>query len=108
MNINEIYKSKEKLKKTFVKGVKKITDVFPIKKEGEFVIVCAGSNLKEVLCLNQTNQLLGCHLFDRQLNLLVKNIEFAGLNLYKFLKYPNTIPKTWKVLLNLVTYFHEC
>ncbi len=50
-NINEIYKLKEKLKKLYVSGIKGISHVLPVKKEDEFVIITAGTNLKEVLCL---------------------------------------------------------
>ncbi len=48
---NEIYRLKEKVKDSYVKGIKGITQVLPVKKEGEFVIITAGSNLKKVLGL---------------------------------------------------------
>ena len=48
-NLNEIYKLKEKIKSVPVKGVKGIQQVLPIKKEEEFVIITAGTNLKEML-----------------------------------------------------------
>ncbi len=48
---NELYRLKEKIKDSYVKGVKGITQVLPVKKEGEFVIITAGSNLKKVLSL---------------------------------------------------------
>ncbi len=48
---NEIYKLKEKIKESYVKGIKGITQVLPVKKEGEFVIITAGTNLKKVLQL---------------------------------------------------------
>ena len=51
-NLNEIYALKEKLKKVFVAGVKHINYVLPIKRDGEYVILTAGTNLKEVLELN--------------------------------------------------------
>ncbi|MBS3137445.1 DNA-directed RNA polymerase subunit A'' [Candidatus Woesearchaeota archaeon] len=47
--INEVFKLKDKLKEVYVSGVKGITQVLPIKKEEEFIIVTAGSNMKEVL-----------------------------------------------------------
>ncbi len=48
-NLNEIYALKEKLKKVFVSGVKHISYVLPIKRKDEYVIITAGTNLKEVL-----------------------------------------------------------
>ncbi len=51
-NISEIYKLKEKLKTVFVSGVKGILQVLPVKREEEFVIITAGSNIKEVFKLD--------------------------------------------------------
>ncbi|MBI2142566.1 intein-containing DNA-directed RNA polymerase subunit A'', partial [Candidatus Woesearchaeota archaeon] len=48
---NDIYKSKEKIKDSYIRGVKGITQTLPVKKEGEFMIITAGSNLKKVLSL---------------------------------------------------------
>ena len=47
--LGELYHLKEKIKDTYVSGVKKITHVLPIKKEDEYVILTAGTNLKEIL-----------------------------------------------------------
>ena len=44
-----IYKLKEKIKEAHIDGIKGITQVLPVKRGDEFVIVTAGSNLKEVL-----------------------------------------------------------
>lgn len=49
ININEIYKVKEKIKKGYVKGIKGITQVLPVKRGEEFIIITAGCNLKEIL-----------------------------------------------------------
>lgn len=49
--ITEVYKAKEKLKKLHVVGIKGISQVLPVKRADEFVIVTAGSNLKAVLDL---------------------------------------------------------
>jgi DNA-directed RNA polymerase subunit A" len=49
--LNEIFKAKEQIKDLYVRGVKEITQVLPIKKNDEFVIVTAGSNLDAVLKL---------------------------------------------------------
>ncbi len=47
----ELYKLKEKAKKTYVHGIKGIKQVLPVKSQNEFMIITAGSNLKEVLQL---------------------------------------------------------
>jgi len=51
MNLNDLYKDKEKIKSVHLKGVKGIKQVLPVKRGDEFLIVTAGSNLKEVLKL---------------------------------------------------------
>lgn len=48
-SLNEIYKLKEKLKIVFVRGVKGIKQVLPVKRGEEFIIITAGSNFKEIL-----------------------------------------------------------
>ncbi|MDP4012220.1 MAG: DNA-directed RNA polymerase subunit A'', partial [Candidatus Nanoarchaeia archaeon] len=45
----ETYKLKEKLKDLYVKGVKGITSVLPVKKDTEYMVVATGTNLKDVL-----------------------------------------------------------
>ncbi len=54
--LNELYKMKEKAKNTFISGVKKITQVLPVKTETEFMILCAGSNLKEMLKIDEIDE----------------------------------------------------
>lgn len=55
-NLNEIYKLKEQAKATFIRGIKGITQVLPVKKDDEFMIVTAGSNLKKVLPLEWVDE----------------------------------------------------
>ncbi len=50
--INEVFKLKDKLKEIFICGVKGITQVLPIKKGDEYIIVTAGTNLKEILVMD--------------------------------------------------------
>lgn len=50
--LNMIYRLKEKVKDVYINGIKGITQVLPIKRENEYVIVTAGSNLKDVLKLD--------------------------------------------------------
>ncbi len=51
-SLHEIYKVKEKLKETYLAGIKGITQVLPVKRKDEFLIITAGSNLKKVLDLD--------------------------------------------------------
>lgn len=53
--INEVYRVKERAKELVVKGVSGITHVLPIKKGEEFVIFCAGSNLKDMLIIEDVD-----------------------------------------------------
>jgi DNA-directed RNA polymerase subunit A" len=55
-NINELYKIKEDLKDAFIKGVKKIRQVLPVKRGEEFIIITAGSNLTEVLQMEEVDE----------------------------------------------------
>jgi DNA-directed RNA polymerase subunit A" len=50
-SVNALYKLKEKVKTLYVAGVKGITQVLPVKRGEEFIVVTAGTNLKAVLGL---------------------------------------------------------
>lgn len=50
--LKEIYKLKEKIKLVYVNGVKGITQVLPVKRGDEYLIVTAGTNLKAVMKMN--------------------------------------------------------
>ncbi len=52
----ETYKLKEKLKDVFIKGVKGIKQVLPIKEDNEFVIITAGSNLKDTMEIKEVDE----------------------------------------------------
>lgn len=54
-SLNDIYKAKEKLKSIKIKGVKGISQVLPVKRGSEYLIITAGSNLKEVLNLKEVD-----------------------------------------------------
>ncbi len=54
-NINNLYKLKESIKNVYVFGVKKIKQVIPVKKDDEYVILTAGSNLKEIFKLEEVD-----------------------------------------------------
>ncbi|MFC1728675.1 DNA-directed RNA polymerase subunit A'' [Nanoarchaeota archaeon] len=49
--VDMIYKLREKMKNTFICGMKGIMQILPVKRADEFVIIGAGTNLKEVLKL---------------------------------------------------------
>jgi DNA-directed RNA polymerase subunit A" len=51
-SLNELYKLKEDLKEIYVTGMKGITQVLPVKRHEEFIIITAGTNLKKVLELD--------------------------------------------------------
>lgn len=47
----DIYKAKDKVKDLYVNGVKGVTHVLPVKRDDEYVIMTAGSNLKDLFKL---------------------------------------------------------
>ena len=51
VNVNELYRLKEKVKEVLIAGVKGITQVLPVKRDEEYIIMTAGTNLKDVLNL---------------------------------------------------------
>ncbi len=51
----EIFKKKEEIKKTIISGVKGITQVLVVKRDRDYVILTAGSNLKSVLSFKGVN-----------------------------------------------------
>jgi DNA-directed RNA polymerase subunit A" len=55
-SLNELYKLKEDLKGVYVTGIKGISQVLPVKRHDEFIIITAGSNLKKVLELDFVDQ----------------------------------------------------
>jgi len=54
-NLSEVYRMKEKIKETIIRGIKGIAQVLPTLKNGKMVILCGGSNFKEVLQLEQVD-----------------------------------------------------
>jgi len=53
--LNETYKVKEKVKEIHVKGIKGIKQVLPIKRGDEYIIITSGSNLADVLQLEEVD-----------------------------------------------------
>lgn len=54
-DIKAVYLIKQKLKETYIKGIKDVTQVLPVKRKEEFVIVTAGTNLKKVLSMKEVD-----------------------------------------------------
>ena len=93
-NISDLYKVKEKIKSVYVSGIKGIFQVLPVKRENEFVIMTAGSNLKDVFKqeyvdtsrtltndIFEINEILGIEAARQALiNEVYKVIENQGLN----------------------------
>ncbi len=55
-DIRIVYNIKQKLKEVYIKGIKNIKQVLPIKREEEFIIVTAGTNLKKVLKMREIDE----------------------------------------------------
>lgn len=55
--IKSLYETKEKLKKIKIKGINGIEHVLPVNRNGEFVIITAGVNLKDILELDEIDPL---------------------------------------------------
>ena len=93
-SFNEAYKTKEKIKSFTIRGVKGIMQVLPVKREDEFIIITAGSNLADVLQLEEVDayrtttnnifeieQVLGIEAARQSIvNEIFRVIESQGLN----------------------------
>ncbi len=95
VSVNDLYKLKESIKHVYVSGIKGITQVLPVKRGSEFVILTAGTNLPEILSqeftdvsrtycndIHETAKYLG---IEAARNLIIhevgKVIENQGLNI---------------------------
>ncbi|MBD3248678.1 DNA-directed RNA polymerase subunit A'' [Candidatus Woesearchaeota archaeon] len=54
-HVAEAYKLKEKIKNIYIKGVKNIKQVLPVKRGNEFIIITSGSNLPEILEMKEVD-----------------------------------------------------
>lgn len=50
--LNSLYRLKEKSKGIYIKGIKGVSQILPVKRKEEFIIITAGSNLKKVFELD--------------------------------------------------------
>ena len=94
-HINEMYKIKEKVKGVYIKGIKGVKQVLPVKRMDEFIIITAGSNLTEVFQLKEVDEtrtttndifeisnVLGVEAARQAIiNEVLKVIEAQGLNI---------------------------
>ncbi len=94
-SLNEVYKLKEKIKDAYVQGVKGISQVLPIKRGEEFIIITAGTNLRKVLELEfvdtertvsndvyETGEVLGVEAARQAIiNEILKVVDSQGLNI---------------------------
>ncbi|MEX2017099.1 MAG: DNA-directed RNA polymerase subunit A' [Candidatus Pacearchaeota archaeon] len=55
MNFKEIYKVKEKLKKTMISGVKDVKQVIIVKRDANYVVVTLGSSMKKIMEFKEVN-----------------------------------------------------
>ena len=55
LSFKEIYKIKEKIKKTIISGIKGIEQILIVKKEKDYVIMTLGTNMKKMLELKEIN-----------------------------------------------------
>jgi len=56
LGFREIYKLKEKLKKTIISGVKGVKQVLVIKRDKDYAIITLGSNLKDIIGFKEINE----------------------------------------------------
>ncbi|HII17635.1 TPA: DNA-directed RNA polymerase subunit A'' [Candidatus Woesearchaeota archaeon] len=94
LSINDLYKLKEKVRVVHLSGVKGISQVLPVKRDDEYIIITAGSNLMDVLGLpyvnpkktvtnniHEVSEVLGIEAARQAtINEVFKVIESQGLN----------------------------
>lgn len=72
-NLNEVYKVRENLRKLYVGGIKGVNEVFPVNRDGVYLFVTSGTNLKDVL------QVDGVDKFKTYSNDLYETMEVLGV-----------------------------
>ncbi len=56
LDFKEIYKLKEKIKKTIISGIKDIKEVVVVRKDRDYMIATAGTNLKKIVELKEVDK----------------------------------------------------
>lgn len=51
--LKEIYRLREKIKRVYINGVKGVSQVLPVKRGDEYIIITAGSNLKNIFKMSE-------------------------------------------------------
>jgi len=95
VQLNDIYKLKEKIKDLYVSGIKGITQVLPVKRGSEFVIVTAGNNIKDMIKQDyvDTTRIVSNDLYEMEkhygieavrqviINEVIKVLDAQGINI---------------------------
>jgi DNA-directed RNA polymerase subunit A' len=55
MSFKDVYKLKEKLKKTIISGVKGVKQILIVKRENDYIVMTLGTNLKKILEMKEVN-----------------------------------------------------
>ena len=55
MDFKEIYKLKEKVKNTQISGIKGVSQILVVKRENDYVILTAGTNLKDIIAFKEVD-----------------------------------------------------
>ena len=55
LDFKEIYKLKEKIKKTIITGVKDVKEVVVVRKDSNYIVTTAGTNLKKIVEMKEVN-----------------------------------------------------
>jgi len=53
--LKEIYRLKERIKSVYINGIRDVSQVLPVKRGDEYIIVTAGSNLKAILKMEEVD-----------------------------------------------------
>ncbi|HKZ33858.1 MAG TPA: DNA-directed RNA polymerase subunit A' [Candidatus Nanoarchaeia archaeon] len=56
MSFKDIYKLKEKLKKTIISGIKGVKQILIVKRDSDYIVMTLGTNLRKVLEMKEVNQ----------------------------------------------------
>jgi DNA-directed RNA polymerase subunit A' len=56
LDFKEIYKLKEKIKDTQISGIKGISQILVVNRDGDYVILTAGTNLKEIVAFKEVDE----------------------------------------------------
>jgi DNA-directed RNA polymerase subunit A' len=55
LDFKEMYKLKEKIKETHISGIKGVSQILVVKREDDYIILTAGTNLKEIIAFKEVD-----------------------------------------------------